>query len=109
MLEFKAADPIFKHFTEDLSKRPTGYYEQNCWIGASFLPPHEGKLRHEIGVDKLMWGSDYPHGDGVWPESSTYIEKQFADLSAEQVRQITCDNAVAFYRLDQCAHSSEAA
>ena len=61
VLEFKAADPIFKHFTQDLSLTPTGYFEQNGWIGASFLRPHEAKFRHEIGVDKLMWGSDYPH------------------------------------------------
>jgi len=26
-----------------------------------------------MGVETLMWGSDYPHADGVWPESSKYI------------------------------------
>jgi len=31
----------------------------------------------DIGVETLMWGSDYPHPDGVWPESSKYIEEQF--------------------------------
>jgi hypothetical protein len=35
-----------------------------------------------MGVETLMWGSDYPHGDGVWPESSKYIEEQFGHLPA---------------------------
>jgi predicted TIM-barrel fold metal-dependent hydrolase len=48
-----------------------------------------------------MWGSDYPHGDGVWPESDHYIEEQFAHLPADVVRKITCDNAIEFYGLDQ--------
>ena len=29
-----------------------------------------------------MWGSDYPHTDGIWPESTKYIEQQFQGLSA---------------------------
>ena len=32
-----------------------------------------------------MWGSDYPHGDGVWPDSSKYIAEQFGHLPAEVI------------------------
>jgi uncharacterized protein len=35
------------------------------------------KLVDDIAVETLMWGSDYPHPDGVWPESSKYMEEQF--------------------------------
>jgi predicted TIM-barrel fold metal-dependent hydrolase len=47
----------------------------------------------------MMWGSDYPHTDGIWPESSKYIEEQFAGLSPEVVHKITCENAAKFYGL----------
>ena len=53
----------------------------------------------EIGLETLMWGSDYPHPDGVWPESSKYIEEQFAGLPADQIHKITCENAAKFYGL----------
>jgi predicted TIM-barrel fold metal-dependent hydrolase len=53
----------------------------------------------DIGVETLMWGSDYPHTDGIWPESTKYIEEQFAGLTPEQIHQITCENAAKFYRL----------
>ena len=46
----------------------------------------------------MMWGSDYPHTDGVWPESNKFIEEQFADLTPDQIHKITCENAAKFYR-----------
>ena len=57
------------------------------------------RCRDLIGVDKMMWGSDYPHTDGVWPESSKYIEEQFAGLPADTIHKITCENAGKFYGL----------
>ena len=67
---------------------------------ATFEDDRAGVLTRElIGVDRIMWGSDYPHTDGIWPESSKYIEEQFAGLPADVVHKITCENAAKFYRL----------
>jgi hypothetical protein len=41
----------------------------------------------------------HPHTDGIWLESSKYIEEQFAGLSPEIVHKITCENAAKFYGL----------
>lgn len=91
-----------------LTMKPSDYWRRQC--KATFQYDIIGaKLVEDMGVESVMWGSDYPHGDGVWPESSSYIEKQFTNLSAEQVQKITCDNAVEFYRLPQTAAASEAA
>ena len=46
-----------------------------------------------------MWGSDYPHTDGIWPESTKYIEEQFSGLSPEIVHKITREDAGKFYGL----------
>ena len=100
VLEFKADNPIFAHFTKDLSLSPTGYYERQCYIGASFLPPHEGKLRHEIGVDKLMWGSDYPHLEGTWPNTMKSLNETFGDYPENEIRAILGLNAARVYGFD---------
>jgi predicted TIM-barrel fold metal-dependent hydrolase len=100
VLEFKAANPIFKHFTRELSLGPTGYFERQCFIGASFLPPHEGKLRHEIGVDKLMWGSDYPHLEGTWPNTMKALNETFGDYPEEEIRSILGGKAAEVYGFD---------
>jgi predicted TIM-barrel fold metal-dependent hydrolase len=82
-----------------LKMKPSDYWRRQC--KATFQFDMIGtKLVDDIGVESLMWGSDYPHGDGVWPESDKYIAEQFAHLPDDVVRKITCDNAVEFYGLN---------
>jgi predicted TIM-barrel fold metal-dependent hydrolase len=82
-----------------LKMKPSDYWRRQC--KGTFQFDRVGtKLVNDMGVESLMWGSDYPHGDGVWPESSKYIAEQFAALPAQDTHKITCANAVAFYRLN---------
>src|ERR1700741_2304132 len=91
-LEFEA------RFRDLMKLKPSEYWRRQC--RATFQFDRIGaKLVEDIGVETLMWGSDYPHPDGVWPESSKYIEEQFAGLSPEVVHKITCENAAKFYNL----------
>ena len=81
-----------------LKMKPSDYWRRQC--KATFQFDRIGtKLIDDIGVETLMWGSDYPHGDGVWPESSKYIEEQFGHLPAEVTHKIVCENAGKFYGL----------
>ena len=81
-----------------LTMKPSDYWRRQC--KATFQFDRIGtRLIDDIGVETLMWGSDYPHGDGVWPESSRYIAEQFGHLPPDVTRKITCDNAAAFYGL----------
>src|SRR5262245_61496663 len=41
-----------------LSLKPSEYFARNVWQGASFLSRPECDLRHRVGVDRIMWGSD---------------------------------------------------
>ena len=81
-----------------LKMRPIEYWRRQCKATFQF-DPIGTKLIDDIGVETLMWGSDYPHGDGVWPESSKYIEEQFGHLPAEVTHKIVCENAGRFYGL----------
>jgi predicted TIM-barrel fold metal-dependent hydrolase len=81
-----------------LKMKPSDYWRRQC-KGTFQFDRIGGKLIEEMGVESLMWGSDYPHADGVWPESSKYIEEQFGHLPAEVTHKITCENAGKFYRL----------
>jgi predicted TIM-barrel fold metal-dependent hydrolase len=46
-----------------------------------------------------MFGSDYPHGESLWPNSQPYIENAMAHLSDTTIQKITRDNAAALYRI----------
>ena len=81
-----------------LKKMPTEYWRNQC--KATFQYDRIGtKLIEEMGVETLMWGSDYPHPDGVWPESIKYIDDQFSHLPADVKYAMTCGNAAKFYGL----------
>lgn len=100
VLEFKADHPIFKHFTKDLSLRPSEYFARQCYIGASFMPSHEGKDRHKIGLDRLMWGSDYPHLEGTWPNTMDALRKTFGNYPEDETRALLGTNAAEVYGFD---------
>ena len=81
-----------------LKMKPSDYWRRQC--KATFQFDRIGtKLIDDMGVETLMWGSDYPHGDGVWPDSSKYIAEQFGHLPADVMHKMTCENAGRFYGL----------
>jgi predicted TIM-barrel fold metal-dependent hydrolase len=81
-----------------LTMPPSGYWRRQCW--ATYQTDPVGvKLLAELGADKIMWGSDFPHPDGVWPDSKEYIERELGHLPVAVRRQIVCDNAAALYGL----------
>lgn len=52
-----------------------------------------------IGEDNILWGSDYPHPDGIWPDSRKWIEVDLQGVAEPVRRKILCDNAQKLYRL----------
>jgi len=81
-----------------LTMKPSDYWRRQC-KGTFQFDRIGTQLIDEMGVETLMWGSDYPHADGVWPESTKYIAEQFGHLPADMTHKITCENAGKFYGL----------
>jgi predicted TIM-barrel fold metal-dependent hydrolase len=50
--------------------------------------------RHYTGLRCLMWGSDYPHWEGTWPNSEAAVDKLFVGVPEDEVDQIVHRNAV---------------
>ena len=81
-----------------LTLPPSGYWRRQCW--ATYQTDPVGiKLLDELGEDKIMWGSDFPHPDGVWPDSREYIQRELGHLPAAVRRKIVCENAARLYGL----------
>lgn len=99
-LEWKSQNPLFAHFKKGLSLTPTEYYQRNCYMGASFLSSFEIADRYKIGVDKLMWGSDYPHMEGTWPNTSAHMQETFVDIPDDEVRSILGTTAANIFGFD---------
>jgi predicted TIM-barrel fold metal-dependent hydrolase len=90
--------------TKGLMKRlPSEYLGENVFIGASTMSREEIRRRHVNGIDALMWGTDYPHPEGSWPNTVERLETDFQKVSIEDTRLLLGLNAVKCYNLDLSA------
>ncbi|MGW8368654.1 MAG: amidohydrolase family protein [Gammaproteobacteria bacterium] len=78
--------------------RPSELFKRQVYV--TFQEDHAAmRLLEFFGEDKLLWASDYPHPDSVWPNSHGTVAKQMAGLTEEQRFKITYGNAAALYGL----------
>ena len=57
------------------------------------------ELRHHVGVERLIWATDFPHQESEWPHSDQVLARNFA-ARGDEVRRMVADNAIAFFHLD---------
>jgi predicted TIM-barrel fold metal-dependent hydrolase len=75
---------------------PSDYWRRNMFV--EFMEDDLGvQLREHIGVDNMLWGSDYPHAESTWPRSRDFLDRIFAGTSEEERRKITSDNAAKLF------------
>ena len=60
-----------------ISKLPSEYFGTNLFAGASTMSPEEIRRRHVLGLDAVMWGTDYPHPEGSWPNTAAKLKTDF--------------------------------
>jgi len=79
-----------------LGMKPSDYWRRQC--KATYQSDRIGvKLLDDLGADTVMWGSDFPHPDGVWPDSREFIARELGHLPAGVRRKVVCENAGALY------------
>ena len=84
----------FKDLT--LTMKPSAYWYRQC--KATYQSDKVGiKLLDHLGVDNIMWGSDFPHPDGVWPDSQEFIQAEVGRLPEDVRYKIVCENAAKLY------------
>lgn len=78
---------------------PSDFFRRNVFI--SFQEDELGiQLRHYIGVDNLMWASDYPHAESTFPKSREIVDHILEGIPNDEKLKIAGDNAAKLYRFD---------
>ena len=83
-----------------LKRPPSEYIKEHMYWGF-FNDPIGIKNRHEIGVDRIMWGGDFPHVESDWPNSREMLKRAFADVPEEEQYKMSVGNALEFLHLEQ--------
>jgi len=93
-------------WTEGLATPPSETIRRqmftNFWFEAEGI-----KLRHDIGIDNLMWESDFPHVTCYYPRSWDSVEHVLQGVPAEDRRKLMYENAMRVYRIDAVAQQQQ--
>ncbi|NRA07804.1 MAG: amidohydrolase family protein [Myxococcales bacterium] len=92
---------IFPWDAPSLKLEPSEYFQRQCWIS---FDPDESALAFSAnsplcGADRIVWASDYPHADAVFPGVTAELEESISTLDVDQQAAIAGGNAAALYAL----------
>src|SRR3546814_9221595 len=76
-----------------LPRSATEYFHQNVWMGVSTPGAADLAVRHEIGIDRFMWGSDYPHDEGSHPYTREHLRSRLSGIAPAEVRKILSERS----------------
>ena len=79
--------------------RPSDFFHRNVFL--SFQEDEVGiRLRDIIGVDNMMWGSDYPHSESTFPQSRKILAQILAGVPEDDYARIVGGNTARLYHFD---------
>jgi predicted TIM-barrel fold metal-dependent hydrolase len=84
-----------RHVTE-----PPSTYYRNQVTSCFFKDPIGVALLDEVGVDRVVFETDYPHQDGTWPYTRSAAAEQFGHLDHATINAIARGNAIKLLGLD---------
>jgi predicted TIM-barrel fold metal-dependent hydrolase len=82
----------------EITELPSEYFRRNMLL--TFMDDPRGvAMRHQLGVENIMWSTDFPHPATTWPNSQDFVARNFADVPADETHLMVCGNAARVYGL----------
>jgi predicted TIM-barrel fold metal-dependent hydrolase len=82
--------------TTKLSMLPSEYCRKHVYLGVTSTPSSMER-RYEIGLDRMMWGADFPHHEGTAPYTKLAMRGTLAPYPEDELRQILAGTAADLY------------
>ncbi len=77
--------------------RPADVLKRNFWF-CTLDDPGTIDTRYRIGLENICFETDYPHGDGTWPNSQDLITEVWGHIPNNELRMMCSENAAKLYR-----------
>jgi predicted TIM-barrel fold metal-dependent hydrolase len=90
---------------EPLPLLPSEYFRRQCFVADSTMTRRPIEMRHYIGVSQMLWGSDFPHQEGMWPYNHRAIRSLFEGVPADEAAAILGENFLRAYKLDPAIYA----
>ncbi len=79
-----------------LERLPSDTFRSN-WLLGFIRDPYGVQNRHAVGIENMLWASDFPHHINDWPNSRWVIDQMSAGVPTDEKRKIFCENAGRLY------------
>jgi len=83
-----------------LPHTPSDYFRRNVFIGSAFPSPADARAMREIGIDRILWGNDYPHVEACSPFSKESIRRTFEGWTVDERKAVLSENSAKVYKFD---------
>lgn len=88
-------------YNSNLTMKPSDYFRRNIWIGCSALPDEDStKDYYDLGIDRILWGTDYPHPEGTWPNTHDKMMLSLGGLPEDDIQKMLGGNLLDVFDLD---------
>jgi predicted TIM-barrel fold metal-dependent hydrolase len=87
-------------FKGSVTMLPSEYVDRNCFTGLTGVKRRELGMRYEIGIDNMLWGTDFPHPEGTWPNTREWLVKSFHDIPIDETRRMLGLSAAEVFGFD---------
>jgi predicted TIM-barrel fold metal-dependent hydrolase len=77
---------------------PSQLFQRQCYL-TGWYDDAALATRHIIGVENIMWATNFPQANSTWPRSQDHIRKAFAGIPADERDAMLWGNAAKLYRL----------
>jgi predicted TIM-barrel fold metal-dependent hydrolase len=96
-------DAAYEQARADLpaKRKPSEYWQEHCLMSLSFVHKAEVAMRHELGIETVFFGRDYPHAEGTWPNTADWLSDAFAGVPDDELRLMLGENAIRVLGLDR--------
>jgi predicted TIM-barrel fold metal-dependent hydrolase len=104
-------DGVFQRSRDDVpaTRAPSEIWREQCLMSLSFVHKAEVAMRHDLGVETIFFGRDYPHAEGTWPNTADWLSDAFAGVPEDELRLVLGENAVRVLGLDRAKLAGVAA
>ena len=81
-----------------LKRLPSEYVREHIFFSVQYERVAV-ELRHHVGVDRIMFATDFPHIECQWPNSRSFIDEIYADVPEDEKARIWSKNTVEYFKL----------
>ncbi len=86
---------------QPLQRKPSEYMQDHFLFSVQG-PEHVAvELRHHLGIEHIMFATDFPHIECEWPNTKPTLDSLTASLSPEEKYKLVAGNVIDYFALDQ--------